>query len=394
VLLTTVGLSALGSLLMAALEIGGRDIDLLMCSTAYGGSSQQADILSKRSRRSKAVRLQKHTFDIQGKLNVLESISAKLEAMKAGPKKDITLVELEYPTNPDMKDCDVGGLESIIQAYSTATGSRTVLILDTTFAPPSKSAAVFGDRVPVVVFTSLSKSVSGGFTTGGSLVANGHPLAQEMLKRAHTHLALVDTSSKPCQLKVLAEMHAKCEERVRLAHKNTIAIARHFENTVQKFSGQTMKVNFVTESQMAKGVTPATFSLNLPAPVHMKDDRAALAALAQQFVDAVVKANPEGVKPCVSFGQQNTLVYATVPATSTQGVISAEDTEKQAVGGVQLVRFSFPPSMDMAKWEAAVEAALEDIYTLPSPSFMRYYIGAAVVVAAASIGYMVYKKRR
>jgi len=33
-------------------------------------------------------------------------------------------------------------------------------------------------------------------------------------------------------------------------------------------------------------------------------------------------------KPCVSFGQDNGLVYATVPATSTQGAIKAEDKAK------------------------------------------------------------------
>ena len=52
------------------------------------------------------------------------------------------------------------------------------------------------------------------------------------------------------------------------------------------------------------------------------------------------------MKPCVSFGQDNDLVYCTVPATSTQGAISAEDKAKQARGGVQLVRFllSYPNS--------------------------------------------------
>jgi hypothetical protein len=41
------------------------------------------------------------------------------------------------------------------------------------------------------------------------------------------------------------------------------------------------------------------------------------AALAQRFVD-LLTANGALFKPCVSFGQDNGLVYATVPATSTQ----------------------------------------------------------------------------
>ena len=60
---------------------------------------------------------------------------------------------------------------------------------------------------------------------------------------------------------------------------------------------------------------------------------------AQKFVDLLC-LHPTYMKPCVSFGQDNDLVYCTVPATSTQGAISAEDKAKQARGGVQLVRVS------------------------------------------------------
>lgn len=42
-------------------------------------------------------------------------------------------------------------------------------------------------------------------------------------------------------------------------------------------------------------------------------------ALAQRFVDII--ATHKEIKPCVSFGQDNGLIYATVPATSTQGAI-------------------------------------------------------------------------
>ena len=65
------------------------------------------------------------------------------------------------------------------------------------------------------------------------------------------------------------------------------------------------------------------------------------APLAQKFVDVLTEH--DGYKPCVSFGQNNGLIYATVPATSTQGAIKEEDKAKQARGGVQLVRLSFPP---------------------------------------------------
>ena len=56
--LYTAGLPALASLWLALGTRGGADI--LMCSTAYGGSSQLTDLLTSRTSK-----LNKHTFDIQ-----------------------------------------------------------------------------------------------------------------------------------------------------------------------------------------------------------------------------------------------------------------------------------------------------------------------------------------
>lgn len=395
VLIATVGLSALGACVMATLDKGDRDIDLLMCSTAYGGSSQQADILIKNCS-SGSVRMQKHKFDIQGGRPVLDAVRSKLKDMRKGPKKKLTLVEIEYPTNPDMKDCDLDDLKIELESYRDDTGSEVVLILDTTFSPPSRAAQPFKNSLPVLIFTSLSKSVTGGKTTGGSLVANSHPVAQDILSRAHEHLTVFDTASKPCQLSILNEMHAKCEDRVKKANANTSEAARHMESAVAEASGQKMLVNFVTQEQIAKSVTPATFSFNLPVPRHLTNNSKACASLAQDFVDELVRRYSSGVKPCVSFGQSNTYVYATVPATSTQGVISEEDKAKQAVGGVQLVRFSFPPSMDMPRWKAAVEATLKSIYSPPSSWGNQYRLALiAIGLAVAGIGIArVYRSRR
>jgi cysteine synthase A len=56
------------------------------------------------------------------------------------------------------------------------------------------------------------------------------------------------------------------------------------------------------------------------------------------------------------------LAYCTVPATSTQGAIRAEDKGKQAIGGVQMVRLSFSPGCDVEKVSAAVEDAVAKVY--------------------------------
>jgi len=372
VLLAITGLGALCSCVMAAVALGEAKVDILMCSTAYGGSSQQADILVKHIEG-----FDKHTFDIQGQNgDVFKALSGQLQAMKAGPRKAVTLVQLEYPTNPDMKDCDLDGLEGLILDYQRATGSKVVVVFDTTFSPISRVARGMFGEVAVIVFNSLSKSVSGGKTTGGSLVANQHPVAQQLLKTAHEYLALLGGESKGCQLRILAARHSECEDRVANAHRNAVTCAAHLEACVLKYTGTAMKVNFVTPQQIAKHVTPATFSFNLPAPGHLppgKEGATILAGLAQEIVDGLVSAHPSGIKPCVSFGQKNSLVYVTVPATSTQGVLSEAAKAKQAIGGVQLVRFSFPPSMDHGAWNSAVETALQKLYAprveaTPAPS--------------------------
>ena len=72
---------------------------------------------------------------------------------------------------------------------------------------------------------------------------------------------------------------------------------------------------------------------------------------------------PLHLKPCVSFGQDNGTVYCTVPATSTQGAVKAEDKAKQAVGGVQLVRLSFPPSLDTVAAARVLHEAVAAIYS-------------------------------
>jgi cysteine synthase A len=56
-------------------------------------------------------------------------------------------------------------------------------------------------------------------------------------------------------------------------------------------------------------------------------------------------------------------VYATVPATSTQGDIKLEDKIKQAVGGIQLVRLSFPPLVDMNEVEKAINSSVKYHFT-------------------------------
>lgn len=119
-----------------------------------------------------------------------------------------------------------------------------------------------------------------------------------------------------------------------------------------------MPLAFVSSANAALGFTSSTFSFNLPA---FKSASAAVnEALAQKFTD-LLTAHAD-FKPCVSFGQDNGLVYATVPATSTQGAIKAEDKAKQAIGGVQLCRLSFPPNCDLDKVCKILKEAVKICY--------------------------------
>ena len=64
-------------------------VDVLMASTAYGGSSQITDLLSEAS----SGRLRKHTFDVQGTASVEQSVSGCLEARAA----DVARLILDFP---------------------------------------------------------------------------------------------------------------------------------------------------------------------------------------------------------------------------------------------------------------------------------------------------------
>ena len=131
----TAGLPAIASLWAAFLQRGGADV--LMASTAYGGSSQLADVVSTR-----AAKINKHNFHIQGTgTSMLASIERELDRL-AGLGDALlptTVLFTEIPTNPDMKVPDMAKLAELVQAYRSRTGKQVLLLVDATFAPGSNS---------------------------------------------------------------------------------------------------------------------------------------------------------------------------------------------------------------------------------------------------------------
>jgi len=100
-----------------------------------------------------------------------------------------------------------------------------------------------------------------------------------------------------------------------------VAAAEALKTSVARHAGAGnghVSLTCVAPEHAAAGFRSATFSFNLPAPLGASDE--VKAALAQRFVD-LLTVDAERFKPCVSFGQDNGLVYCTVPATSTQGAI-------------------------------------------------------------------------
>jgi cystathionine beta-lyase/cystathionine gamma-synthase len=363
----TAGLPSICSLWMTLIATGGADI--VMASTAYGGSSELTDIMT-----TKAANFKKHKFDITGQLPILPAIQATLETLQTRPSSELqgrTVVFLEIPTNPDMKVPDMIGLATLLTNYRTVTGKDVLLLIDTTFAPGSqvllKVESQFPD-LPCMVFISMSKSISRGVTTAGALVAGSSADSRNLLQRVQIATRLFDTTAKPDQMRRLIDNHVGVEDRCDRAYQNAVYLGKTLQQTAtQLCHGHPMPLAFVTEENAAIGFTSSTFSFNLPPvsahhPVSDPNHEAELNAnLAQQFVDLLC-VHSDVFKPCVSFGQDNGLVYATVPATSTQGAIHPDDKAKQAIGGVQLTRLSFPPTCDLMRVEELLKTSLEKVY--------------------------------
>ena len=279
---------------------------------------------------------------------------------------------------------DLAPLAAELLAFELKAGTRVLLLVDTTLAPASRTLRLLREAAPslaVICFVSCSKAISRGITTAGALVANHTPEAVALVGAAAELGALLDVGAKPEQLRSLAANHRGVEQRCAAAYAVAAELGAALCAAVEAHAAQPMALAFVSPEHAAKGFTSSTFSFNLPVPAGASAAQAA--ALAQRFVDALTAPHPSSAvsssegereeevaghgatqfKPCVSFGQDNGTVYCTVPATSTQGAVRAEDKDKQAVGGVQLVRLSFPPELDTAAAARVLHDAVAAIYS-------------------------------
>ena len=338
---------------------------MLMCSTAYGGSSEQMDIFNDRGGK-----IIKSKFHIQGDRPIDGSIQEALDILAAdpAPRLPVLVVFVEVPTNPDQKIPDLNKLAAACKDYEEKMGKKVMLLIDTTFAPGSGILKKLQDIAPTLetmCFISMSKSVSRGLTTAGALVASHTPFSQSLILKVAETAAWIDTVARRDQMLRLCRNHQGTKTRCESAYAVTVAVGDTLRDAVKKHAGgYDMPLSYVRPEAAKLGFTSSTFSFNLPPPEGATD--AINEALAQRFVDLLTK-DPVHFKPCVSFGQDNSLVYCTVPATSTQGAIKEEDKALQAKGGVQLVRLSFPPTVDVAAVQAQVEMAVATVYARKKP---------------------------
>lgn len=349
-ILCSSGLSTLASLWFSFICDGG--IDICICSTAYGGSSQLCDLFEDRFPEL----CKKHMFDIQGEQNIMESIE---NCVNNPNKKFKTMVLfIEMPTNPDMKVIDLEKLTTIVKNIEKT--QKIIVLIDTTFSPCAKIMSLL-PNLDIIVFMSLSKNVSRGCTTAGALIGNER--TNNILYQKNYNVKLItetlDTKIRLDQLNILNRNHINVEKRCIQAYNIAKEVMEYLENTIYQITNKRIKISFITKENNEKyGITTGTFSFNLPAPIHYNINERKY--LAQQFVD-IITLNPL-FTPCVSFGQDNNLVYITVPATSTQGAILDCNKEKQEKDGVQLVRLSFPPKIDINMVKQNIKDTLLQIY--------------------------------
>ena len=354
----TAGLPATCAVWVELINRGG--LDCLMASTAYGGSSQLTDLLAEATPQY----FKKWQYHIQGAAGMIESIRSTLNEMAACPDlKPVTVLFSEIPTNPDMKVPDLQDLVNVINEYRQKTGKEFIMMIDVTFAPSAGVLEKFEAMAPdltALSFISMSKSVSRGLTCAGTIIANKTDAAIDLVNGIRKVSTTLDTVAKPDQLVFLCDNHAGVKQRCLDAYEVARAVGDSLCSNVLKLTEKVMGINFVSTEHAKIGFTSSTFSFNLPSPQNTTDE--INAALAQQFVDEICTRR-DIFKPCVSFGQDNGLVYATVPATSTQGAIKEEDKAKQAVGGVQLVRLSFAPTVPVNDCNQIIAEALQNIYS-------------------------------
>ena len=109
-----------------------------------------------------------------------------------------------------MKVPELGELSPMLQAYKAKTGKEVILMIDATFAPGSHimlKLKLLTPELAVMVFLSMSKSVSRGLTTAGALIANHTDDMCKLINEVSATADMLDARARPEQLLTLTEPH-------------------------------------------------------------------------------------------------------------------------------------------------------------------------------------------
>ena len=133
-----------------------------------------------------------------------------------------------------------------------------MLLIDATFAPGSqvlKKISTLAPNLPAMVFLSMSKSISRGMTTAGTIIAN-HTTEMITLRNTIYNIAYsLDTIAKPDQMERLIKNHIGVEIRCQKAYDQAFNLGQTLINAVKKATNKDMILNFVAPEHAAVGFT-------------------------------------------------------------------------------------------------------------------------------------------
>ncbi|ORY46754.1 hypothetical protein BCR33DRAFT_783237 [Rhizoclosmatium globosum] len=255
-----------------------------------------------------------------------------------------TVLFVEIPTNPDMKVPDMAVLARHLETYAKTTKSKS-----------SSSSTQPSPRLPSAPknLRRRSKPHNNGLhlhvqkrqqrphnSRNPRRKLNSSP-SRALLSKIREIGSLLDTTAKRDQLYRLTSNHIGVETRCLKAYTVAASVGSALVASIHRRTSHKMDLAFVHPNKPHKDTQPP----HSHSTSHRSRTRRSVNRdLAQRF------------------GQDNGVVYATVPATSTQGAIKEEDKAKQLVGGVELTRLSFAPGCDVGKVVEAIEGALDVIY--------------------------------
>lgn len=358
------GLAAEAAVFQAAAYcLGGQDlgaetsIPFYYAQNGYGGTGQLiGEILPRQSQIVPQPLVVMDTHGESDGQTLIDRMIAQLDTLHGAP----AMLFLETPTNPQLQMHDFDALVLALKAYQQRYGITLPVLVDTTLAPLYPLFAQdFAQDWPFLLVKSGSKYFTKGKATLGVVMANAHPLAQQILDNTRHFGQDADAFAKVSQLQALYAGLQDLPERMQAIAENTQALAHSMQ---QGLAGRGYALTLYTmgPEQVAAGLATGVLSFYLP-PVSLPEG----VDLVDYFVDYLLTHAPEQVKNRVSYGQSGgamyqglaqDYIYVINPEESTQGALSQAVKDAQKKDNVQICRISVPAQCDIPAFVEVIDA--------------------------------------